>query len=96
MKTTFLEKYKDYCMPHNIKNEDFQMMHKEDENIEDFIERISYNVKRAKIHELDEETLKALLLKSIRDEWIDLVNLTGKGDISHLSFGDICELCIHI
>ena len=48
------------------------------------------------MHELDEETLKALLLKSIRDEWIDLLNLMGKGDISQLSFGEICELYIHI
>jgi len=48
------------------------------------------------MHEVYEETLKALLLKSIKDEWIDLLNLMGKGDISQLSFGDICELCIHI
>lgn len=48
------------------------------------------------MHTLDEETLKALLLKSIRDEWINLLNFMGKGDISQLSFGDICELCIHI
>jgi len=31
---------------------------------------------------LDEETLKALLLKSIRDEWIVLLNLMGKATIS--------------
>jgi len=40
---------------------------------------------------LDEENLKALLLKSIRDEWIDLVNLIGKGDISQQLFSDICN-----
>ena len=28
MKTTFVEKYKDYCMPHNIKYEVFKMMKK--------------------------------------------------------------------
>lgn len=39
---------------------------------------------------LDEETLKALLLKAIKDEWIDLLNLIGKGDISQL------PLCLHI
>lgn len=83
-------------MPHNIKDEAFKMMQKEDENIEDFIEIFSYNVKGAKMHNLDEETLKSLLLKSIRDDWIDLLNMMGKGYISHLSFGDICELYIHI
>lgn len=28
MKTKFLEKYKDYCMPHNIKDEVFKMIQK--------------------------------------------------------------------
>lgn len=83
-------------MPHNIKDDVFKMMQKEDENLEDFIERFSYNIKRDKMHNLYEETLKALLLKSVRDEWIYLLNLMGKGDISQLSFGDICELCIRI
>jgi len=73
-------------MPHNPKGEFFKMIQKEDENLEDFIERFAYNVKRSKMHELDEETLKALLLKSIRDEWIDVLNFMGKGDISQLSF----------
>jgi len=47
------------------------------------------------MHELDEETFKSLLLKSMRDEWIDLLNFMGKGDISQLSFEEIYELCIH-
>ena len=45
---------------------------------------------------LDEETLKALLLKSIRDEWIDILNIMGKGDISQLPLHDIAELCVHL
>lgn len=48
------------------------------------------------MNNLDEKNLKALLLKSIRDKWIDLLNLMGKGDIFQLSLGEICELCIHI
>ena len=45
---------------------------------------------------LDEETLKALLLKSIRDEWIYILNRMGKGDISQLPLRDIAELCVHL
>ena len=45
---------------------------------------------------LDEETLKALLLKAIRDDWIDILNMMGKGDISQLPLSDIAELCTHI
>lgn len=29
---------------------------------------------------LDENTVKAFLLKAIRDEWIDIVNMMGKGE----------------
>ena len=45
---------------------------------------------------LDEETLKSLLLKAIRDEWIDILNMMGKGDISQLLLHDIAELCVHL
>lgn len=45
---------------------------------------------------LGEETLKALLLKAIRDEWIDILNMMGKGDISQLPLHDIAELCVHL
>ena len=71
-------------------------MQKEDENIEDLIERFSYNVKRDKMENMDEDTLKSLLLKSIRDEWIDILNMMGKGDISQLSLPEKSELCIHL
>jgi len=40
--------------------------------------------------------LKTLLLKAIRDEWIDILNMMGKGDISQLPLNDIGELCVHL
>ena len=45
---------------------------------------------------LDEETLKALLLKAIRDEWIYILNMMRKGDISQIPLHDIAELCVHL
>lgn len=69
-------------MPDKIKDEVFKMIQKEDENLKYFVEIFAYNVKRVEMNNLDEETLKTLLLKSIRDEWIDILNLMGKGDIS--------------
>ena len=83
-------------MPTNHKDEVLKMMQKEDENLEDLLERFQYNLKRAKMSNLDEETLKALLLKGIRDEWIDILNMMGKGDISQLPLRDIAELCVHL
>ena len=40
--------------------------------------------------------MKAILLKAIRDEWIDILNMMGKGDISQLPLSDIVELCVHL
>lgn len=64
--------------------------------LNDLVEILSYNVKRARMHELDEETLKYILLKSIIYEWIYLLNLVGKRDVSQVPFGEICDLCKHI
>jgi len=68
----------------NQKDEVLKMMQRKDENLEDLIERFNYNLKRAKMNNLDEETLKSLLLKAIIDEWIDILNMMGKGDIYQL------------
>lgn len=54
------------------------MNQKEDEILEDLVERFTYNIKRSKLHNLGSDTLKTLLLNSIRDEWIYLFNLVGK------------------
>ena len=52
-----------------------------------------YNVKREKLHHLGFNTLKTFLLRTIRDEWIDLLNLMSKGYVYQLSFEEICETC---
>ena len=71
-------------------------MQREDENSEDLLERFNYNIKREKMDNLDQDTLKALLFKSIRDEWIEILNMMGKGDISQLPLPNIWELCINL
>ena len=55
-----------------------------------------YNVKREKLHHLGSNTLKTLLLKTIRDEWINLLDLMSRGDVYQLSFDEICETYKHI
>ena len=67
------------------------MNQEEDESLEDLIERFMYNVKREKLHHLGFDTLKILLLRTIRDEWIDLIDLMSRGDVYQLSFEEICE-----
>ena len=92
MQNIFPEKYK-YS---DIKEEIFIMTQKEDESLEDLIERFMYNVKRKKLHHLGFDTLKSLLLRKIRDEWIDLLDLMTRGDVYQLAFEEICEICKNI
>jgi len=55
-----------------------------------------YNVKREKLHHLGSDTLKTLLLRTIRDEWIELLNIMSRGDVYQLLFEEICETCKYI
>lgn len=59
-------------------------------------ERFTYNVKRFRLLDLGLDTLKTLLLKVIRDQWIYILNLMGKGNVSRLSVQNICEFCNNI
>ena len=69
------------------------MVQKEDESLEDFVERILYNVQRAWQTNMGLDVLKIILLHGIRDDCLDMLNLLGKGDISKECFGKIVELC---
>ena len=55
------------------------MNQKEDESLEDLIDKIMYNVKSERLHQLGFDTLKTLLLITIRDDWIDLLDLMSRG-----------------
>ena len=77
MQNIFLEKYKG----HDLKEEIFRMNQREDESREDLRERFMYNVKREKLHHLGFDTLKNLLFRTIRDEWINLLDLMSGGDV---------------
>ena len=96
MKRVLLEKYKFYCIHHVLRNQIFKMNQEEDESLEDLVERFTYNIKIFKLHNLGSDTLKTLLLNVTRDEWIDLFNLVGKGDVYQLSFQEIFELSKNI
>ena len=43
------------------------------------------------MHHLGFDTLKTLLLRTIMDEWIDLLNIMSRGDTYQLSFEEIFE-----
>ena len=69
------------------------MNQKEDESLEDFVERLEYNVQRSGHPDLDPDILKTILLRGIKDEHLDMLNLLGKGYISKESYQYILTLC---
>lgn len=71
------------------------MIQGEDERLEDYVDRFQYNLQKSKHKHLEKEILKTLLLKGIKNEFLELLNLIGKGDVFQLSYeSDVCELCI--
>ena len=91
MKNIFLKKYQDYC---KASKDIFSMIQGEYEILEDYVDRFHYNLKKSKHKYLQKEILKTLILKGIKDEFLELLNLIGKGDVFQLSYDDVCELCI--
>lgn len=93
MKEAFLTKYQEYCKTKEVWDEIFHMTQKEDESIEDFLERFIFSLQRCRRPDLTLDTIKILFLRGIRDDTMDALNLIGKGDISKLSFEEICDIC---
>ena len=69
------------------------MNQREDESLEDLVERLEYNIQRSKHPDLDPNILKTILLRGISDEHLDILNLLRKGDISKEIYQDILTLC---
>jgi hypothetical protein len=93
MKQRFLNKYQDYCRTREKKEELFKMMQKEDENLEDFVEMLQYNLQRSRHPDVSKDILKTILLKGVRDDSLDMLNMLGKGDISKEPYDEIVNLC---
>jgi hypothetical protein len=90
---TFLKKYQDYCKARELREEIFKMTQKEEEILEDYLEKFLYNLQRSKQHKLELETIRTIFLRGLLDESINFLNLMGSGDVSRLSFEEICDLC---
>ena len=88
-----LEKYQEYCNTKDKREELFNMVQRDEESLEDFVERLLYNVQRAGKTTMGLEVLKIILLRGIREECLGMLNLLGKGDISKEPFENIVELC---
>ena len=93
MKKIFLKKYQPYCQVRDSKDYIFIMTQHEYEKLEDYLEIFLYNLQKSKQSSLNSHTIRTLFLKGIRDEYINVLNLMGVGDISFLPFDQISKLC---
>jgi hypothetical protein len=69
------------------------MSQSEDESLEEYLEKILYNVQKYKQTNLPLDVICTIFLKGILDEDLDSLNLMGAWDIFHLPFPKIVELC---
>ena len=58
------------------------------------MESFKYLLQRSGHLNLDKEIFKVILLRSFREDSMELLNIVGKGDISKETFEGICDLCI--
>lgn len=94
MKTTFLKKYQDFCRTRELKDEIFQMVAKTNETLEEYVEHFQYNLQRSPYANLSLEVLKTTMIKGMKDQWVEKLNLMGKGDIYQEDYENILQLCI--
>jgi hypothetical protein len=72
------------------------MTQHEDESLEDCVEQFHYNVQRVRQGDLAPETQRVFLLRGIRDECIELLNMMSGGDVSQLQYDTIVNLFVDI
>ena len=65
MKETFLQKYKDYFIPRDARNDIFKMQQTEEEILEDYLERFLYNYQKMKQFSLDIATVRNIFFLNV-------------------------------
>ena len=95
MKTTFLQKYQEYCKPRNSRNDICKIQQLEDEILEYYLERFNYVLHKSKYNDLQEDAIQTLFLKGISEDLVENLNLMASGDVSQKSFAQSGEMCIN-
>jgi hypothetical protein len=70
------------------------MVTKENKTLEEYVEIFQYNLHTSPYRTLPGEVLKSILIKGMKDEWVETLNLMGKGDIYQETYEEIIKLCI--
>ena len=78
MKHIFLKWYQYYC---RVKEDIFEITQGEEEILEKYVECFQYNLQRSKLRQSGKDTLKKLLLKGIKNEYLEILSLMGTSDV---------------
>ena len=60
--------------------------------MENYLKRFQYNLQRSKLRQSGKDTLKKLLLKGIKNEYLEILNMMGTCDVFQLPYDVVCEL----
>jgi len=88
MQQAFNNKYREYCRSKDTKEKIFRMTLGHDESLGDYEESFQLNYKRTRCT-LDLKSLKLVLLKGIREDILETLNMLSEGKIYQLSDDDI-------
>ena len=61
--------------------------------MENYVERFQYNLQISKLRQLGKDTLKILLLKGIKNEYLEILSVMGTSYVFQLPYDDVFELC---
>lgn len=72
------------------------MIARPNETLEEYVEHFQYNLQRSPYASLPlpDNVLKTALIRGMKEQWIETLNIMGKGDIYQEIFADIIDLCI--
>lgn len=69
------------------------MSQKEDESLEDYVERFQFFLKKSHQNSLFDESLKLIFLRGVNEDCMDALDLIGVGYISQEPFEEIYKAC---
>ena len=70
-----------------------KMVQKEYESLKEFVKRLLYHLKRSGHADIGRGVLKIILLRGIREYFMDMLNLLGREVISREYFDHIVDQC---
>ena len=86
MKTSFLQKYQEYCKPKDSQHDIFKIQQLEDDILEYYLKRFIYTLHKSKYNDLQEDVIRTLFLKGISKDILESLNLIATSNISHKKF----------